>query len=136
MIREVLGCAGVDASSARMSAALEALIEELDLDLDPDELDDVEELDLAEKGLEQVPECIFELTTCTTLALESEWTIPFFFFFNIHMFGAWLDFFLNFFFFFSWSISAPLPLPLHASPHRALQHACARVISVSHGRTI
>ena len=55
-----------------MSAALEALIEELDLDLDLDELDDVEEIDLAEKGLEQVPECIFALTACTTLALESE----------------------------------------------------------------
>ena len=47
-------------------------IEELDLDLDPDELDDVEELDLAEKGLESVPACIFTLTTATTLALESE----------------------------------------------------------------
>ena len=54
-----------------MSAELEALIEELDLDLDLDELDDVEELDLAEKGLESVPACIFTLTTATTLAQES-----------------------------------------------------------------
>ena len=62
-----------------MSAELEALIEELDLDLDLDELDDVEELDLAEKGLESVPACIFTLTTATTLALESESRVlPFF----------------------------------------------------------
>lgn len=55
-----------------MSAELEALIEDLDLDFDIDDVDDLEEIDLAEKGLSAVPDCIFSLTTATTLALESK----------------------------------------------------------------
>jgi len=49
---------------------MEALIEELDLDIDLE--DEVEEIDLADKELDTVPLCIFELKDCTTLALESK----------------------------------------------------------------
>jgi len=55
-----------------MSEALRQLIEDLDLDIDLDDDDEIEEIDLADKDLETVPDCIFELKDCTTLALESK----------------------------------------------------------------